>query len=377
MNEILIRNKSLLKYHKWTFICVEYFNNLPYQQLNKNKDDITCITCNCTDHTTKWILKNSFGIYEPLIFTQNSTNFSIDSQKYLSEMKSLLEYFYKIKHSNSNSNLVSTIISYYQFEIVFYYYQDFLFDVSISFKLEWFQKDNIKRKEKLINLEAPLNSSILSKTLEEGSQIKKLIFSNSKSFYPLYNPAIHISFSGNTLTIDWYEMNPNYLKLLLELWPGLILRLEYIKKYNDCWDLDLIQAFLSYCGRSPPCWRLSFSKVIIEINIYYIRHSIFIESYENVSKLKHLIDSLSKIYDVELKNISYEDLFINRTDYFKQYIGRKRDEYNNEKLKFEWIKWYLDGFYRNTNDGFNQTIEELKLKEFEFYADKIHMNRYV
>ena len=120
-------------------------------------------------------------------------------------------------------------------------------------------------------------------------------------------------------------MNPGYLNPLLELWSGLILRLENLKEYGNWWDLDLIQRFLSYCGRSPPCWKLSFSKVIIHIGIGK-NELIFIESYENVSKLKHLIDSLSNIYDVELENITYEDLFINRTDYFKRYIGRRRDK---------------------------------------------------
>ena len=224
-----------------------------------------------------------------------------------------------------------------------------------------------------------MNSSILSKTLEEGSQIKQLIFS-SEDYYPLNDRAIHISFSANTLAINWSKMKLDYLNLLLELGPGLILRLKHLK-YGYCWDLDLIQRFLSYCGRSPPCWKLSFSKVLIDIgNINDKMYNfIFIESYENVSKLKHLIDSLSNIYDVELENISYEDLFINRTDYFKQCIERWRDMFNDEKLEFEriWenrkVPWR---FFKNTNDGFNQTIEELKLKEFEFYADKIKLKRY-
>ena len=69
-------------------------------------------------------------------------------------------------------------------------------------------------------------------------------------------------------------------------------------------------------------------------------------------------------------------------NYFKKYIGRLRDEYNNEKLKFEKtlkysrIEKYLDDFFNNTNSGINQTISELKLKEFEFYADKIKLKRY-
>ena len=68
--------------------------------------------------------------------------------------------------------------------------------------------------------------------------------------------------------------------------------------------------------------------------------------------------------------------------YFKKFIGRWRDEYNNEKLKFERtlkysrIECYLDDFLKNTNDGANQTISELKLKEFEFYANKIGLDRY-
>ena len=198
------------------------------------------------------------------------------------------------------------------------------------------------------------------------------------------NPNIHISYSENTYTIDWCQMNPDYLNLLLEFWPGLILRLKRLKYFSGCWDLDLIQRFLSYCERSPPCWKLSFSKVVIDINIDIdnMGEFIFTESYEDVSKLKHLIDSLSKIYDVELENISYEDLFVNRTDYFIKYIGRRRDMYNKAKLEFERalkyrrVKLYLDDFFHNTNDSFNQTIEELKLKEFEFYADKIHMFRY-
>ena len=231
----------------------------------------------------------------------------------------------------------------------------------------------------MINLEAPLNSSILSKTLEKGLQIKQLIFSNTEYIYL----DIDISFSANTLTIDWSRIisfnHSKYLKILLELWPGLILRLKGFEKWDDR-ELDLIHSLLIYYEGSPLCWKLSFSKVVIDIgNIDKIDHFRFIESYENVSKLKHLVDSLSNIYDVELENISYEDLFIDRRAYFKQCIGRWRDMYNDEKLKFEriWenrkIPWW---FFNNTNDGFNQTIEDLKLKEFEFYADKIKLKRY-
>ena len=42
-----------------------------------------------------------------------------------------------------------------------------------------------------------------------------------------------------------------------------------------------------------------------------------------------------------------------------------------------WENWKIPWwFFNNTNDGFNQKIEELKLKEFEFYADKIKLKRY-
>ena len=177
------------------------------------------------------------------------------------------------------------------FKIVFYYYQDSLFDVYIVLKLGF--SNDIKREEKFINLEAPLTSSILSKILEEGSQIKLLTFS-SKHLYSLTYPAIQISFSANTLIIDWSDMNSYYLYILLELWPGLILRLKNLKKYGLFWDLDLIQKFLSFCGRSPPCWKLSFSKVVIDIDIDIdnmdarMDKIILIESYEDVSKLMFL-----------------------------------------------------------------------------------------
>ena len=343
--------------------------------MNKRKDDITC---NCTDHATKWILTNSFWNYGYLIFKQSSTNISIDNQKHISEVKSLLEYFYKIKHTSINRKLVSKIFSNFEFSFVFYYYQDSLFDVSIELKLHYLTY-NIIREEEFINLKAPLNSSILSKTLEEGSQIKELIFF-SKYLYSINRPGIDISFSSNTLTIDWYFMKPNYLNILLELGPGLILRLKDLI-YHDIyfWNLDLIQRFLSYCGRSPPCWKLFFSKIVIEINNENIRR---IEFFEDLNKLKHLIDSLSKVYDVELENITYEDLFRDRGISFNEFIERQRNKYNSKKLKFERalkysrIECYLDDFFNNKKDGFNQTIAELKLKEFEFYEDKINMKRY-
>ena len=301
-------------------------------------------------------------------------------KKYISEVKSLIDYFYKIKHTYIKRKLVSKIFNHSKFYLVFYYYQDSLFDVSISLEYSKYSKDII-RIEKFINLEAPLNSSILSKTLEKGSQIKQLIFSN-RDDDAIDDPDFHISLSNNTLTIDWFEINSESLNILLELGPGLILRLKNLKKYDEFWDLDLIQRFLSYCRRSPPCCKLSFSKVVIDLDLdnkYYLK---FIESNESLSELKHLIDSLLKIYDVEFENISYDDLFINRTDYFKKYIGRLRDEYNNAKLKFERtlkykrIECYLDDFFNNKDDCIYQTIEELKLKEFEFYANEIHMDRY-
>ena len=142
--------------------------------------------------------------------------------------------------------------------------------------------------------------------------------------------------------------------------------------------MNWIQSLLIYCLGSPLCWKLFFSKVVINIDIDEIN----IEFFKNLDKLKLLYDSLSKIYAVELKNITYEDLLNNNGSYFKKFIERQRDEFNNEKLKFERALKYsrieccLDDFLNNTNDGFNQAIAELKLKEFEFYADKIHMDRY-
>ena len=268
------------------------------------KDDLTC---NFTNHILEMISDNSFEI-DDLYFNQYSTNFSIDSQKYISEVKSLLEYFYKIKYTYINRKLVYKIFNNFEFSFVFYYYQDSLFDVSILLKYSKYPKGNITRKEEFFNLNSPLNSSILSKTLEKGSQIKELTFSNTENIFNFR--FIYISFSTNTVTINWCLMNLFYLNLLLELWSGLILRLEHLKDYGKFWDLDLIQRFLSYCGRSPPYYKLSFSKVVIDIDIDMLNYR-FIESYEKISKLKHLCDSLSKFYDVEFENITYEDLFVN------------------------------------------------------------------
>ena len=99
-----------------------------------------------------------------------------------------------------------------------------------------------------------------------------------------------------------------YLKILFELCPGLILRLKGFEKW-DYGHLDSIQRLLICSEGSPPCWKLSFSKVVIniDIDIDKIRS---IEYFIVLNKIKHLIDSLSKTYDVELENITYEDLFI-------------------------------------------------------------------
>ena len=76
--------------------------------------------------------------------------------------------------------LVSTIFNNFVFDIAFYYYQISLFDVSINLRHKYDSEDKVTtRKEELTNLETPFNSSILSKTLEEGSQIRKLIFWNA------------------------------------------------------------------------------------------------------------------------------------------------------------------------------------------------------
>ena len=138
--------------------------------MNINKDGIKR---DLTQHRTRLILKDSFE-NEPLVFQQKFINIR---QKYISEVESLLKYFYKIERTNNNSNVVSIIFSNFNCAIAFYYYQDSLFDVSISLEYNRYSKDDIFRKEEFINLEDPMNSSILSKTLEEGSQIKKNLFS--------------------------------------------------------------------------------------------------------------------------------------------------------------------------------------------------------
>ena len=67
---------------------------------------------------------------------------------------------------------------------------------------------------------------------------------------------------------------------------------------------------------------------------------------------------------------------------FKEFIGRQRGDFNYEKLEFKGalkysrIERYPDNLINNADGGLNQRISELKLKEFEFYADKINMDRY-
>ena len=130
---------------------------------------------------------------------------------------------------------------------------------------------------------------------------------------------------------------------MLELWPGLILWLENLENLSK-WELDLIQRMLIYWKGSPFCWKLSFSKVVIGVGVYVKE----IEKFEELNKLNHFCDSLWKIYDVEFENVNYEDLLNNRVSYFKKIIENQRNEYNNEKLKFERalkysrIEWYLD-----------------------------------
>ena len=158
-----------------------------------------------------------------------------------------------------------------------------------------------------------MNSSILSKTLEKGLLIKKLIFDND--YYCLIKyPIFRISFSENTLTINWTRISKSTLfkdlKFLLGLWPGLILRLKHL----ITWDeeiLDCIQRLLIYCEGSPFCCKLSFSKIVLNIDIDDINKKIkYISFFEELNKLKDLYNSLSKVYDVELENITYEELFI-------------------------------------------------------------------
>ena len=366
------RNLHRTPYNLFKNIYPYYFPNL---QLNNNKDDIAC---NFKKHILKWILEKS---YKNKLRISKQMFIGINNQKYKSELEELLKYFSKIKHTNSNRKLVYTIFNYFDFNIVFYYYQDSLFDLSIHLDDKLYSK-NIIKKEKFINSKAPLNSSILSKTLEKGSQLKEIIFLKTAYYdYVIKDPVIHISFSANALTIDWSRINPynhlKYLKILFELWPELILRLKNLKDWNRK-TLDFIQRLLIYCEGSPHCWKISFSKVVINIDIDKIRS---IEFFIKLNRIKHLYNSLSKTYDVEFENVTYEDLFFNGS-YFKEFIERRRDDYNNQKLKYEKalkytrIESYLDNFLNNTNDGINQTIAELKLKEFEFYADKINMDRY-
>ena len=235
----------------------------------KNKNNIAF---NFKDHIPEMVFKIS-SENEYLILHQNFIN--IDSQNYLLEVKSLLKYFYYFKHTNSKIKLISTILNYFWFSIVFYYYQDSLFDVSIHLKNKGYSEGNynITRKKKYINLETSLNSSILSKSLKEDSRIKKIIYLNNDGVFNY--PHIHISFSTNTLTIDWSRIikgkHSEYFKILLELWPGLILRLERLEDWYER-QLNRIQRLLIYYKRSFLCWKLYFSKVVIHINIDKIRN---------------------------------------------------------------------------------------------------------
>ena len=284
--------------------------------MNNKKYDIDC---KLTNHITKLILEDYFN-NNLLTYQQKFINISIESQKYKSEVESLLKYFNKIKQTYNNKKLVSIIFSYFAFKIVFYYYQDTLFDVSIYLRDKCFSKDNIIRKEEFIILEASLNSSILSKTLEEGSQIKQLIFLNYDDVINI--PIFHISFSANTLSIDWFEMkrkyNNDYLKyyfkILVELWSALILRLNHLDS-NDEFTVDILKCLLIYCKGPFFCWKLSFSKVVINIRIDEIRYIIpnvwSKEFFGSSNKIKDMYNSLSKVYDVEFENVTYEDLFIN------------------------------------------------------------------
>ena len=181
------------------------YQNFPNLQFNNNKDNRAC---NFKDHIPGMILKDSFQEYNPLIFEEKYMY--IDNQKYISEIEFLFKYFNKIENINNNNNIVYTIFKYFYWKITFYFYQDSLFDVSIHLKDKRYLIDNIITiKEKSIKLKDSLNSSILSKTLKEGSQIKQLIFLNTGDV--INDNVFNISVSANTLTIDWSLFRSNWI----------------------------------------------------------------------------------------------------------------------------------------------------------------------
>ena len=193
----------------------------------------------------------------------------------------------------------------------FYYYDNQTYDWSFTVfarKLGYI-KNNINKEKCIIKkddyeLKVPHESSVLKKTLANGTLIQRKHYSNWSDYSKFSNKKmLDICVSTNTVTIFCKNINPILvtLNLLGRLWSGMILDLQDFWWITKEGMIALLMLVVN-CDNTQRGWKLLFSKIKfskLDKEWYYQN---FMKYFEIFFK------NLELCYTLQFENLIIDDL---------------------------------------------------------------------
>ena len=252
----------------------------------------------------------------------------------LSELLSKIDFKYDF-------NLRPFIDEWYH-SVAFDYYNDELYDwefILYGRKIEYIESI-VKRKHETkdyVNdyiLQETCQTSILGRTLEEGTKVKRHTFTNWYNFDTIHSKKIlKINTSSNTWTIFCKNISEKLITLeyLGRLWPDLILILD-----DFCWSQreginSLLKLVVNGDGTAKQ-WKLLFSKIMFT-NIHF---DLFLES--NFKSSKPFLDALKEKYSLYSDDERFNALINNHSlelKIDKVSILEKEESKSHQSLSYE------------------------------------------
>ena len=275
------------------------------------------------------------------------------------------------------------IIHSWYYSVVFESFEETVYDWLItvhSLKMSSLKEDESQRntiyKEEDHILQDELYSKVLGKTLEKGTTIKRLSYSNALELNT-DKVSFSINVVSNTLTIFWKNIDKRIIGFhyLGFLWKDIVLILEEFWWWTDEGIETLLQLVMNGDGTKKGNKLLFKSIKFTNLNIDRLLEN-------NLKLFDAFLKSAKGLYSCEFDNNRISEYYI-QEGIINWIIRTNRSKTNAELWKlFSNIHIssviILDDKHVSNididNDHFsNKTLDELSLRDYEFYSESIKL----
>ena len=315
-------------------------------------------------------------------FIYNLTN--EENSKYIKEIDTLLNSLLaKICKQETFYYLLFQIIEDWYYSVVFESFEETVYNWLItvhSLKMSSLNENESKRntiyKEEDHILQDELYSKVLGKTLEKGTTIKRLSYSNASELNT-DKDSFSINVTSNTLTIFWKNIDERIINFyyLGFLWKDIVLILEEFWWWTYEGIETLLQLVMNGDGTKKGKKLLFKSIKFTKLNIDRLLEN-------NLKLFDAFLKAAKGIYSCEFDNNRISEYYIQEG--IKNWIiSTYRSKSNAELWKFfsnihissviisdDKHVSYID---IDNDHSSNKTLDELALRAYEFYSESIKM----